>query len=31
MVPGAVCRWGWKWLSIMETLFGPRALNSAAL
>lgn len=24
MLPGAVCRWGWKWLSIMDTLFGPR-------
>lgn len=24
MLPGAVCRWGWKWLRIMDTVFGPR-------
>lgn len=29
IVPGAVCRWGWKWLSIMAAVFGPRAVNPA--
>lgn len=28
-VPGAVCRWGWKWLSIMGAVFGPRTVNPA--
>lgn len=29
IVPGAVCRWGWKWLRIMDAVFGPRAVNPA--